>query len=137
MEIMSTGLLDDSIKWEDLSNLAWEVRQNAFLIGNTAVGAALVTGSGTTFVGCNVEHRFRCHDVHAEVNAITAMVSAGETDLTAILIVAERSRFTPCGGCLDWIFQFGGPDCLVGYQNSPNSSIILRSARELMPFYPE
>jgi cytidine deaminase len=49
----------------------------------------------TIFSGCNVEHQFRCHDVHAEINAITTMVSAGGTDPVALLIVAERDRFTP------------------------------------------
>ena len=34
----------------------------------------------------------------------------------AIVIVADRTKFTPCGGCLDWIFEFGGPACKVGYQ---------------------
>ena len=45
------------------------------------------------------------------------MVSNGQTNLAAILIAAaKRGLFTPCGGCLDWIFQFGGADCLVAHQ---------------------
>ena len=37
------------------------------------------------------------------------MISAGKKKLDAILVVSERDKFTPCGGCLDWI-EFGGPE---------------------------
>lgn len=124
------------VDWERLSKRAWEVRENAHLYGKTKVGAVALSGSGEIFLGCNVEHKFRSHDVHAEVNAITNMVSSGEKDLVAILIVAERERFTPCGSCMDWIFQFGGMQCLIGYQSSVNSQIIVYTAHELMPYYP-
>ena len=33
------------------------------------------------------------------------MISAGKKKLDAILVVAERDKFTPCGSCLDWIFE--------------------------------
>ena len=88
------------------------------------------------FVGCNVEHRFRCHDVHAEVNAITSMVAEGFSKLDAILIAAEKERFTPCGGCLDWIFQFGGAECYVAYQTKSNLPPVILQAKDLMPYYP-
>jgi len=26
-----------------------------------------------------------------------------------------RDHFTPCGSCLDWIFQFGGADTIVAF----------------------
>jgi len=52
--------------------------------------------------------------------AISAMVSAGKKKLDAILVVSQRDKFTPCGGCLDWIFEFGGPKCAVGYQTKKN-----------------
>jgi cytidine deaminase len=88
------------------------------------------------FIGCNVEHRFRSHDVHAEVNAITSMITSGRTGLVAVVIAAERERFTPCGSCMDWIYQFGGPTCRVGYQSNPGGEITVLSAEELMPYYP-
>ena len=123
-------------QWEELASAAWECRENAYIQGDTRVGAALLTGSGKIFTGCNLEHIFRCHDVHAEVNAITTMVAAGETELKAIIIVAECGLFTPCGGCLDWIFQLGGPDCLVACQARPGGEIRVFTAGELMPQYP-
>jgi cytidine deaminase len=122
--------------WDRMASVAWATRDAAYLIGNTRVGAAVLTGNGTIFSGCNVEHRFRCHDIHAEVNAIGTMVADGHRDLVAVLVVAERERFTPCGSCMDWIFQFGGAECIVGFQNSRNERILVLRARELMPHYP-
>jgi cytidine deaminase len=123
--------------WKKLSEAAWKCRNHAYVLGNTKVGASVMSEDGTIFVGCNIEHRFRCHDVHAEVNAITSMVAAGHTKLLAILIVAEREFFTPCGGCMDWIFQFGDPSCLVGFQQKRAGKIKIFLAKNLMPHYPK
>jgi cytidine deaminase len=122
--------------WENLAEIAWVTRNNAYLIGETAVGAAILTDEGKIFSGCNVEHRFRINDSHAEVNAITTMVAAGYKIIRCIIVVSERSRFTPCGSCMDWIFQFGGPDCEVAYQSGRNGQIFTFLAKDLMPFYP-
>ncbi len=123
-------------QWSELARRAWECRERAYVLGNTKVGATVISSDGGIFAGCNVEHRFRCHDVHAEVNAITSMVASGHTRLVAMIIVAERDRFTPCGACMDWIFQFGGPSCLVGYQRTKGGEIKVFRARDLMPHYP-
>jgi cytidine deaminase len=121
---------------EGLARAAWECRENAFIYGDTKVGAAAMSSDGTIFVGCNVEHQFRSHDVHAEVNAITSMVASGRTELIGIVVVAERERFTPCGSCLDWILQFGGPTCTVAYQRMKTDEAVVLTAQELMPYYP-
>lgn len=130
-------MIEKTIDWNVLSNHAWSVRDNSYLIGTTAVGAALIANNGEIFMGCNVEHRYRILDVHAEVNAITNMISSGYKSFYAILVAAERERFTPCGSCLEWIIQFGGLQCLVGYQTSRNSDITIHTPDELMPFYPK
>lgn len=110
----------------ELANRAWAVREHARVLGRTAVGcAALGLGEGI-WVGCNVEHQFRSHDIHAEVNAIGSMVADGEQRLIAIMVVADRDRFSPCGACLDWIFEFGGSECLVAWQQIPNGPVTLR-----------
>jgi|SRR5215469_5449510 len=123
--------------WDALAKIAWSVRRNAHLYGPTAVGAAVLTKTNRVFGGCNVEHRFRSHDVHAEVNAIGTMVANGETQLRAIFIAAERDRFTPCGACMDWIFQFGSHTCEIGYQNNEGGRTKVFTAEELMPHYPK
>jgi cytidine deaminase len=122
--------------WQKLSKLAWQVRDNAELIGNTKVGAA-VYSNDKIFGGCNIEQKFRSHDIHAEVNAIGNMIANGRTKFSAILIAADRDRFTPCGACMDWIMQFGGKECLVGFQSEPGEEIFIKTAKELMPYYPE
>jgi len=134
-------MMDDLIsvndeKWQELAKIAWACRDNACVLGNTKVGAAALS-NGKIFAGCNIEHKFRCHDIHAEVNAICNMVSAGCKKLQAIIVVAERERFTPCGACMDWIFEFGGGDCLVGHQSVRKGKIRIFTASELMPYYPK
>jgi len=124
------------IDWKVISKAAWAVREKAFLYGETKVGAAVLTQNENIYVGCNVEHKFRSHDIHAEVNAIGNMIASVERRIVAILVAAERERFTPCGSCMDWIFQFGGPDCKVGFQNSEDGPISFYTAHELMPHYP-
>jgi hypothetical protein len=37
---------------------------------------------------------------------------------------------------MDFIFQFGGPDCQVAFQGKPGGPVSVYTARELMPEYP-
>ena len=120
----------------ELAASAWRCCDRAYSLGTTKVGAAVLTDDGSRFTGCNVEHRYRSHDVHAEVNAISTMVAEGHTHLTAIVLVSERPQLTPCGACLDWILQFGGPSCIVGWQSSQSGQISTQTAGELMPYHP-
>lgn len=55
---------------DKLVEAAWKVREHAYILGETKVGAAAMSSDGSVSAGCNVEHRFRSHDMHAEVNAI-------------------------------------------------------------------
>lgn len=126
-----------SFDWSILSTRAWEARENAFILGKTKVGAALLTDRGQIYTGCNVEQTFRSHDIHAEVNAIGNMIAgSGNDTILAILVVAERNLFTPCGSCMDWIIQFGGGDVLIGFQKIPGGQVQAYRASELMPYYP-
>ncbi|WP_354559417.1 MULTISPECIES: cytidine deaminase [Gordonia] len=120
----------------DLSVHAWRVRRSARVIGTTKVGCAVLSSTGGFFVGCNVEHRYRSHDIHAEVNALGNLVSGGDDRAVAVLIAARRKRFTPCGSCMDWIFEIGGEFCWVGFQAAPDEHVEWLLAQELMPHYP-
>jgi len=128
-----------SVDLNRLSELAWSARENAYVIGPTKVGCSILCEDGSVFIGCNVEHRYRCHDVHAEVNAITNMVASGyASPIVAVFVAAERSRFTPCGGCMDWIMQFArDSSCLILSQSKREGEILTLSAHEMMPYYPE
>ena len=123
--------------WERMAVLAWEAARHARLYGKTAVGATVIAKDGRLFAGCNVEHRFRSHDIHAEVNALSTMVAAGAGPAVALIVVAKRKRFTPCGSCLDWVFELGGGDCRVAFQATPGGKIRLYRSSQLMPHYPE
>ena len=122
--------------WNELSELAWRARGNARLIGKTKVGCAVLSKERNFYSGCNIEHKYRCHDIHAEPNTLSTMIGAGDSEATMILIVAEREFFTPCGGCLDWIFELGSSKTLIGFQNSSTGKIEIHTAGELMPLYP-
>jgi cytidine deaminase len=120
-----------------LAAMAWRAREHALVIGPTRVGCAVLATDMTVYSGCNVEHRFRSHDVHAEVNAITSMVAAGSRHLACIVIAAEREQFTPCGACMDWILQLGTAETIVAFQGLPDGPVALYSAGQLMPYYPK
>ena len=121
---------------QKMSDAAWSARRNARILGATPVGCAAMSPAGNIYAGCNIEHRYRSHDIHAEVNAIGNLVAAGEQRLTAVLVAAERDRFTPCGACLDWIFELGGSECVVLVQNLPAGPVESLRAADLMPHYP-
>ena len=62
----------------------------------------------------------------------------GERRLLALAVVAERERFTPCGACLDWIFQFADPEtCMVFCQAARNGPVTEYLLQDLMPFHPK
>jgi cytidine deaminase len=119
-----------------LADAAWSVRERSRLVGKTAVGCAVLSSGGHIYAGCNVEHRFRSHDIHAEVNALSSMVAGGADTAILVFVAAERERFTPCGACLDWIFELGGADCEVWVHNGRDATPTRYTARELMPYYP-
>ena len=123
-------------EWRKLSREAWLCQKKAKVLGTTQVGAAVLSSKGEIFSGCNIEHKFRSHDIHAEISAISSLVSSGDNKLKAILVVTNRERFTPCGSCMDWIFELGGPYCFVGFQNQTDKEIEKFQAKDLMPYYP-
>ncbi|WP_461634038.1 cytidine deaminase family protein [Labilibaculum euxinus] len=123
------------IPWAELLKVASKARNNSFIYGDTKVGAAVYTENGNINGGCNVEHIYRSHDIHAEVNAIGNMIASGETKFKAILIVAERDFFTPCGSCMDWIMQHAMEDCIVAFDNLKGHRTEF-TTKDLMPHYP-
>src|SRR5688500_13041320 len=106
-----------------LADVAWQFRSKALIRGTNAVGAAVLADDGTIFGGCNLQHRYRSQDVHAEVASIVQMVAAGRQRPIAIIVVSEVTDLAPCGGCLDWIIQLGGDDCIVAWQCHRSGSI--------------
>ncbi len=78
------------------------------------VGAAILTGSGKVYSGANIENASYPEGWCAETSAIAHMVMAGETNIAAVAVIAEKMpRITPCGGCRQRLREFGSADTLV------------------------
>jgi len=78
------------------------------------VGAAVLTESGQIHAGCNVENAAYPAGLCAEAGALGAMVAAGETRITAVMVVGGgHGLVTPCGLCRQRIREFAGPDTVV------------------------
>ncbi len=98
-----------------LKDAALKVRENAHApYSNFKVGAAVLSGSGVVYSGCNVENVAYPEGTCAEAGAIAAMVAAGETELTEVYVVASSPRpVPPCGGCRQKLAEFGKADVVV------------------------
>jgi homotetrameric cytidine deaminase len=78
------------------------------------VGAALRTPAGAVYTGANVENAAYPQSQCAEASAIGALVAAGEREIAAVAVVAERMEICPpCGGCRQRLAEFGGPQTPV------------------------
>lgn len=72
------------------------------------VGAAVRAPSGAVYAGANVENVAYPQGQCAEASALGALVTAGETAITAVAVVAERLEICPpCGGCRQRLSEFG------------------------------
>src|ERR671918_1554171 len=77
---------------------------------NFKVGAALRAPSGAVYTGANVENASYPQGQCAETSAIGALVTAGETEISAVAVVAARMDFCPpCGGCRQRLSELPGP----------------------------
>ncbi len=77
------------------------------------VGAAVLTGDGSIFSGCNVENASYGLSLCAERNAVFQAVAAGHTELRRIAVYTPTSSPTaPCGACRQVLFEFG-PDARI------------------------
>ncbi len=75
------------------------------------VGAALLTGDGRIFTGCNIENAGYTPTVCAERVAIFKAVSEGVRDFAAIAVVGGRrgelsADCVPCGVCRQVMAEF-------------------------------
>jgi cytidine deaminase len=72
------------------------------------VGAAVLTGSGKIFAGCNVENASYGLCNCAERTAIFSAVAAKERKLQCVVVYTPTPTATaPCGACRQVIFEFG------------------------------
>jgi len=97
------------------------------------VGAALRTPSGAIHVGANVENAAYPQGQCAEASAIGAMVAAGDTEIAAVAVVAEKLDICPpCGGCRQRLKEFAGPGTPV-YLGRPGGPLEATTVGDLLP----
>ncbi len=85
------------------------------------VGAALLSGDGRLFTGCNIENASLTLSVCAERVALLKALSEGATDLKAIAIAcATEEPCYPCGSCRQMLFEY-----------APGIKILLPSRRSI------
>ncbi len=90
-----------------LLQLAQEAREKAYApYSGYRVGAALLTSSGKTYTGCNVENAAYPDSLCAERVAVFKAVSEGEREFTAMAVVSSNGG-PPCGSCRQVMAEFG------------------------------
>lgn len=98
------------------------------------VGAALRAASGAIHVGANVENAAYPQGQCAETSAIGALITAGDTEIVAVAVVAERMEICPpCGGCRQRLSEFGAPDTPVHLGRPGGGPRETRTLGELLP----
>ena len=105
---------------ERLLELAKNVASNAYApYSQLKVGAAILTSTENFYTGCNVENISFPNGTCAETGAISAMISAGDSQISEIMIYADTLvPITPCGACRQRILEFATPNTIVHIANS-------------------
>lgn len=109
----------DTIAPDALLAAALAAREHAYApYSHFAVGAALVDEQGRIHTGCNVENAAYPEGLCAEAVALGALVAAGGTRITAVLVAADSAQpVTPCGGCRQKLREFAAGDVPVWSAN--------------------
>jgi cytidine deaminase len=97
------------------------------------VGAALRTPEGSVYAGANVENSAYPQGQCAEASALGALVAAGEREVAAVAVVAERSELCPpCGGCRQRLAELARPETPV-HLGRPGGPLRTLTLGELLP----
>lgn len=94
--------------YEILIKKAQEVSKNAYApYSKFCVGACVLTKSGNTYVGCNVESSSYGLTICAERNAIANAIANADAEICAVAIYSpSMDDCLPCGACRQVIFEF-------------------------------
>ncbi len=79
------------------------------------VGAALLTGEGKVYTGCNIENASYTPTVCAERTAVFKAVSGGERVFSMLAVAGGKDgvlsgAFPPCGVCRQVLAEFCPPE---------------------------
>ena len=119
------------MEYKELLDIAKTARKNAYApYSKFYVGAALLTKSGKVYTGCNVENLSFGATICAERCAIAKAVSEGERDFSAIAVYAGEKFTSPCGICLQTIYEFTKDIDII---LADRSAIKVYKLQDLMP----
>jgi cytidine deaminase len=106
---------------EALIREAREARDQAYApYSSFRVGAAVLTGSGRVFRGCNVENGSYGLCMCAERVALFLAIADGcrRGDFTHLAVVGDTEEpLAPCGACRQVMMELGGPQLIVVQAN--------------------
>jgi cytidine deaminase len=123
-----------SLTQPDLALLAFarEVQEKAYApYSGFRVGAAIYAND-EIFQGVNVENAAYGSTICAERSALTAAVTAGCTDISAIAIVGDsQSPTVPCGCCRQALAEFN-PELRV-IMGGSTDEVLVMTLGELLP----
>ena len=116
-----------------LVQAAMEIRQRAYArYSKFLVGAALLTGDGHIFAGCNVENGSYGLTICAERAAVFAAVAAGQQKFDR-LAVATAGGATPCGACRQVLAEFAPELPILLVDVDRKGAIVEVNLRDLLP----
>lgn len=96
-----------------------------------AVGAAVLTGDGVIYCGCNVENASYSLTMCAERVALFKAVADGHKKITAVCVCASGKLPYPCGACRQALGEFCD-DAIVIVTNGKETRE--HTLKELMPY---
>lgn len=104
-----------------------------------AVGAALLTGSGRIYGGCNIENAAYPVTICAERTAMVKAVSEGEREFRAIAVAGGREKCPeiysyPCGTCRQFMREFCDSSTFVVIAAKSAEDYKIFTLEELLPY---
>jgi cytidine deaminase len=100
---------------------------------NFRVGAAVLSGSGAMYPGCNVESASYGATICAERSAVVGAITAGEGTIKACVVVTPTPEpSSPCGICRQLLAEFG-PDLAIFAASSESDGVMAATLGDLLP----
>jgi cytidine deaminase len=119
---------------DGLLESASNASRSGFSFSGLKIGAALQTGDGRVFSGCNMSNSSPSLALCAERMAIAKAVSEGATSITDLLVFSSAGQpVTPCGLCRQSIHEFSRPEQPTRVYMANPDGIYASDIRRLLP----
>src|SRR5882672_11042292 len=124
-----------AVPWKELTDAASRARAAAYApYSNYQVGAALLSGDGRIFAGCNVENASYGLALCAERSAVAQLIATGQRTIIALVVVtAGPEPGSPCGLCRQTLSEFAA-DLPIGLAVvGDEAPRVIKQLRDLFP----